>query len=59
MITWKLIILFVAAGGQGAGGDVEVVDYATKATCEIAADKLNEVDGPSWSTIKAICVPAD
>jgi len=57
---WKLIILFVAAAGGGAGGDVEVVDYHTYDKCVAAAKIINEADTPTtWSGIEAFCVPAD
>ena len=56
---WKLIILFVAAGGSSPGGDVEVIDYQTETVCNQAAEIINKVDAPKWSGVKAFCVPAD
>ncbi len=57
---WKLIILFTAAAGGGAGGDIEVVDYQSHNVCLEAAAIINKEGKPStWSKVKAICVPAD
>lgn len=53
---WYLIIFFVAAGGAGAGGAIETIEFSSEQSCVRAAAVVKKVRPSTWSHIDAVCV---